>query len=529
MFAIVTILVTIGAASRACASQLKFTITAGTTSCGNAGLTVPPSAPTSGVLDSDTDCSATITPLGLGGFYVGGGNGTILAGQKIPDGFTSVLDVLTSVANRCAAAKLKAAGSKSNCALKIESAESRHGVEEDESKLSACGLKMAQKFVKAELRPPCLTAGDLNMIDAKVDAFVNDVAASIAGVTDPPTASRCDAAKMNAAGSNARCRLKLASASARNGVTIDPGKLAFCTSKMSVIFAKAELDPPCSTSGDEGTIQGKIDAFVADVKGELEPNVAGSAGTGANDCLRGAGPGKHCVNDGSMPACTTDADCGGATGTCALDAHCFFGPPLPVVSPAPFNALSRCVLNVVATTASGSADPAAGSATFSLPLSSRVYMTGNSASPCPKCLSGTCDPTWKTNLAKPSPDSGMPCQPVGSQQTSNDCRPALLGLQAALPVTVSLTTGTASKIDAGGNFCTATAGQENPGAFGQPGARCIDEAGAPGGDLRDNAPHGIHLTSVFCIPSSGNAFLDGSTDLPGPGVFTLNGTAQLTP
>ncbi len=51
--------------------------------------------------------------------------------------------------------------------------------------------------------------------------------------------------------------------------------------------------------------------------------------------------------------------------------------------------------------------------------------------------------------------------------------------------------------------------------------------GKPGGNLSDNVPHNAHLVSVFCIPGTGNAAVDGVADLPGPGAFSLNGNAQL--
>src|SRR4029077_13392838 len=99
---------------------------------------------------------------------------------------------------------------------------------------------------------------------------------------------------------NASCRLKLESGAAKKGIAADPLKVAACGTKMSGAFTKAETKPPCSTTGDAATIQGKVDAFVADAAGELAPPaLAASAGTGSNDCTKGAGPGKHCINNNS--------------------------------------------------------------------------------------------------------------------------------------------------------------------------------------------------------------------------------------
>src|SRR5262249_17079840 len=124
--------------------------------------------------------------------------------------------------------------------------------------------------------------------------------------------------------------------------------------------------------------------------------LGGSAGTGPKDCSMGPGPGKHCVNAhcnsdadcgnvanacnagappgscaaGPKPApivCTTDADCGGGSTSCRLDANCFFGPPLPIPSPPPSDALTTCVLNVVAQTATGTFDATTGASSVQLP------------------------------------------------------------------------------------------------------------------------------------------------------------------
>ena len=49
----------------------------------------------------------------------------------------------------------------------------------------------------------------------------------------------------------------------------------------------------------------------------------------------------------------------------------------------------------------------------------------------------------------------------------------------------------------------------------------------PAGNLSDGLPHNSNLASVFCIPATGNAAVDGVADLPGPGAIGLNGNAQL--
>src|SRR5262245_11997633 len=252
-----------------------------------------------------------------------------------------------------------------------------------------------------------------------------------------------------------------------------------------------------------------------------------SPGTGFNTCTQGVGATKHCINNNSTPTCSNDNDCGGSAGSCGADAKCAFGPPLPVLSPAPFGALTTCVLNVVQSDAGGTFDATTGASSVALPLSSRVYITGNTTSPCPKCVSGAC--TYGKTPAGA-------CTAVGTLMTSNACLPSLGGFQAPLGVDLTpLTSGTSSKTSATGVFCppsppdvmNPTIGQVNAGAFGQSTAQRIAEVGMPAGNLSDMMPHNSILGSVFCIPGTGNPAVDGVADLPGPGAIGLNGMAQL--
>ena len=250
-------------------------------------------------------------------------------------------------------------------------------------------------------------------------------------------------------------------------------------------------------------------------------NLVASNGTGTLDCTKGAGPGTHCINGNAGTgggACSSDLNCGGSAGSCGLDPNCFFGPPLEFLSPAPFGALTTCAVNVVQTDASGTGDPTLGTSTVTLPISSRVYITGNTSSPCPRCVSGLCTYGQRQGLA---------CTTTSSSLTSQDCPPTLSGFQAPLPVALNpLTTGSASLTDSAGNFCPS---QRTAGAFGQTTARRIFEQGIPGGDLTDGLPHAASLGSAFCIPPTNNVAVDGVADLPGPGGTSLNGNAQIVP
>jgi hypothetical protein len=258
-------------------------------------------------------------------------------------------------------------------------------------------------------------------------------------------------------------------------------------------------------------------------------NLLASSGTGPHDCTKGAGPGRHCIGPTNTGvACTADTDCDvSVPGSCALDANCLFGPPLPIEN----GGLSTCVINVIQTDASGIGNLCTGESSVDLPLFSRTHLTGNQTSPCPKCISGTCNA---------GPRAGMACIPVGSQLTTHDCPPNPGGLLAPFPVSLNpLSTAPVSKIAGDGNFCPGQAASPPAagfsGAFGfglspTPLAECIQENGTSAGDLTDGAVHmGAVLASVFCIPATGSVAIDGAADLPGPGGITLPVNTQALP
>ncbi len=261
-----------------------------------------------------------------------------------------------------------------------------------------------------------------------------------------------------------------------------------------------------------------------------------SNGTGSNrDCTKGSSTtSSHCINaNAPQPSCTSDADCGGTGGSCQPVESCLFGPPLAIPY-ASVPALSTCVINVIATDASGTNDPATGAASVDIPLVSRVYLTGNGTAPCPQCNCGTppCSGSGATGC-NAGPLVGGPCTTnttTGNPATANtthDCPPEEgMGLfSGALSVDLNpLTTGSASMTSATGMFCP---GQSHAGAFGQATTQCITETGSPAGDLTDGMPHAATEATVFCIPATTNGTVNLVADLPGPGATSLPGMAQL--
>jgi hypothetical protein len=64
------------------------------------------------------------------------------------------------------------------------------------------------------------------------------------------------------------------------------------------------------------------------------------------------------------------------------------------------------------------------------------------------------------------------------------------------------------------------------GCFGNTTCRQINENGSAAGQVLTNVPAAATLGSVFCIPATSNAVVNGSADLPGPGAVSLPGTYE---
>jgi len=253
----------------------------------------------------------------------------------------------------------------------------------------------------------------------------------------------------------------------------------------------------------------------------------------------GCGTGGACTGADPHKACTSDTDCGGIGDSCQPIANCFFGPPLAIPNPA-IATLASCNINVVKTDASGTGNSTTGDASVDIPLQTRVYITANNGSPCPKCNCGTppCSGTGATGCSY-GPNAGGACSTnsttgnAATSNTSQDCPPEFGGglFNGALAVELNpLTTGSSSVTNisgtGSGNFCS---GQLNNGAFGQGTTQCITETGMAAGNLTDGAPHAAREGVVFCIPATGNGTVNAVVDLPGPGATSLPGIAQVVP
>jgi len=291
----------------------------------------------------------------------------------------------------------------------------------------------------------------------------------------------------------------------------------------------------------------------------------------------------------SIASCTGQtASLGGTTSaqtgnnrTCT-SAGCLFGAPLAVPNPGS-TPTSVCVLNSIGSAPVGSLACNTGTTSLSLPLSSVLFLTGDTATdpsstiagiqPCPICSGTTCIG---------GPNNGLACTPGTSPlnaayPTSHDCPPDPMFNIGTLPIAFNLTSGTVTwsgttatndtgstvstqnRVFAGycrdtdgtgafsgttaataqqcwengmaiGAACTGTfesCEQRNNGAFGPNGGnnRTIIAIGNAMSILSGSGS--ATLVSVFSIPPTFNATVDAAGDLPGPGAVSLPGTATL--
>ena len=259
--------------------------------------------------------------------------------------------------------------------------------------------------------------------------------------------------------------------------------------------------------------------------------LSGSAGSGPADCTLGAGPAMRCLNgnlgtDG-MGACSSDADCGDQKDACAPQPNCFFGPPIPVPAPAT-PALSTCIVNAIATDASGAANLLTRETTLNASLAPGIYLTGDGESPCPQCCPSTGmigSSSCTSGTCTAGDRQGMPCSGgVGSKNTTVECPPESIRFVGRLAVNLSpLTTGTTTlTADPAGMFCPD---QAHSGAFGIGTPRTIRETGVPLGGLA--SPFATTVAGVFCIPATGSPAVNVLADLPGPAAVSVSGMTSI--
>jgi len=168
--------------------------------------------------------------------------------------------------NKCSGYKIKYAGKVARCLLKEEAKAALDG-SIDQDAVDLCHAKLQAAFTKAEFKPPCLTTGDANAIDAKISAMVDDVSDALA--PGAPDEKKCQSLKIKASGAKSNCLLAVEGRAVAKGLSPDPLRSMKCRTKFAKLFSDGEAQHHCTTTGDAASVEATIDAFVDDVVTEL--------------------------------------------------------------------------------------------------------------------------------------------------------------------------------------------------------------------------------------------------------------------
>ena len=422
----------------------------------------------------------------------------------------------TPVLNKCSAGKKKCVANKVkailNCYAKAASSGGSVALPpppqgQSPTSFQECIQKAQEKFdggadpskgcfAKLEAKPPCLTTDDTDALEAKVDAFSQEISTQLISHLD----------------------FTLATAGGVCGNIRD----GTATVIRDLTCGGLNIGGGASIVPEGPTPDGSTSRFTLSC-----PDVTGVCTLGPTSTA-GA-----------------DFDC--------TDTGCKFGTPLEVPNPMAMT-LTTCVLNSWSAPASGTVNRTDGTSITNVPLISDIYITGNLGQPCPRCRSGGMpvhgSPTSPaTGTCDRGPRAGQSCTSRNSVGLTNDCLTG--GMDATHPCGVGgngpcidgshtgpinvnlapLTTGTVNNVTAAGSFCL---NQQNVGCFGSPavgstGCHSITETGVPAGPVDTGVPTDTTLAAIFCIAKTNNGLVDAAASLPGPGAISLPGTFVASP
>jgi len=523
----------------------------------------------------DTKLSDAFTAAdGLEACVTGVGVGAI--GPKVTnlvDDVRMPLVGMSTSASSCTSKKLKAAGKKafkkSNCFAKAV----KKGEQVDIACLCGEDSKLSDAFTSAEDSADCISgAGDASSIGGIVDAFVTDLDAELTSVVTPSTSTTTTTIPCNCGTPNpGMVSFRTVSGVGSCGTVLDDtgaSALTLGASKLYVGGSFSSLLP--STVPDYG--QSLLKVSLCNGKAlDLVHTTSAETGSIRNCTSAGClyGPPLPVVNGGAS-TCVINSVAQDAVGNARCDdGSAFINIPL--------TSTLYLTADIMPFRCAGTTDPNnVGRHCFTsgdCPGGSCVDDTTH-IQPCPICNATThkCNGGASDVPGQPA----VSCTPAeltstGDEfPTSHDCVVQNGGALGDLPIPYALTTGTSSKTSSDlaaqsfvfCGFCgkpfndpvrtfafpsvactsyadcanTCPAGvyskcrQRHPGAFGVGPARTITEVGSPAGAIATNDPAApAKLGSVFCIPDTGNALVDGAADIAGPGAACLPGEMQLLP
>jgi hypothetical protein len=173
---------------------------------------------------------------------------------------------------KCGTDKMKIAASKATSRTKCFEKAVQKSTAVDPACLSKADLKLLTAFQSIEARGGCVFTGDAPAVEAGIDSAIGAFVAALQPASTEGAAVRCAAAKIKAAGKEARDAIKCESAAFGRGEPVDARCLAKASNKLLQSFQKAEARGGCSTTGDAQAIEAIVDQLVDGVVDRLKPD-----------------------------------------------------------------------------------------------------------------------------------------------------------------------------------------------------------------------------------------------------------------
>jgi uncharacterized protein YjbI with pentapeptide repeats len=165
---------------------------------------------------------------------------------------SEALAVVLPAPTRCTIAKLKAASSAFQCALRESSKQIAGGAGD----VARCAEKLSMKFTSAESRGDCPTTGDAILASSRAEAAANDVTIALGGtIASSDDELRCLRKKAKLAATYARCQAAALATRLANTYLGERRDFDICRSLHASSSTSIETDYACPVTGEAEHVQ----------------------------------------------------------------------------------------------------------------------------------------------------------------------------------------------------------------------------------------------------------------------------------
>ncbi len=173
-------------------------------------------------------------------------------------------------AQKCAAAKVKAAGTKVNDKAQCQQKALRKSTAVDSACLAKAEQKFAKAYSKADAAGGCAVTGDADTVEVAVDACLTAFLGAIAGD------AKCAALKMTAVGKKASAKATCQKKAFLKGATVDSACIAAAEGKFNTAVGKADGSGTCTgaATGLEGLVDACLTSLVSPAPQQLNCTAA---------------------------------------------------------------------------------------------------------------------------------------------------------------------------------------------------------------------------------------------------------------